>query len=211
MTPTETYPLAALLDDHTGTLISSLADRIRRGALFCYPTETIYGIGGSFSVSGVRERIFSAKRRPADSNLILIAPDFSFFSKIPLIVPDTARLLAAAFWPGPLTLVLQQRDASSTVGIRVTRHPFIDALFRHLEDPIYSTSANVSGAAYVNDPAKIAFLFAGKIDFFVKAGPLPASPPSTVVRADPDGSIVVLREGAIDRGRIIEAAGGPEK
>jgi L-threonylcarbamoyladenylate synthase len=211
MTPTEHFLLEDLLKEHAGSLPSGrlrvIADCIGRGAVFVYPTETIYGIGGSSAVPGVKERIFRAKRRAPDNDLILIAPDRAFFSRIPLIVPPAAEALAAAFWPGRLTLVLPLRHEAASVAIRVARHPFIDAIFPFLEAPLYSTSANISGEAYTNDPARISAIFAGKIDFFIDAGSLPASPPSTVVKIGRDGTAELLREGAIPADRIEEIAG----
>ncbi len=205
MTPTERIPLAGLLSEHSQSGLRAAADRIQSGAVFVYPTETIYGIGGSSAVSGVKERIFKAKRRVPGNELILIAPDRSFFSAIPFIMPPTAEALARAFWPGHLTLVLPLRGSAASVSIRISRHPFIEAIFRYLDAPLFSTSANVSGRAYVNDLETIAALFARKIDFLIDAGLLPESQPSTVVKVGFDGAVRVLREGSIKVERIFEA------
>jgi L-threonylcarbamoyladenylate synthase len=207
MTPTERIALAGLLNEHFPSGLRIVADRIKDGALFVYPTETIYGLGGSSAVFGVKERISQAKRRAPGDKLILVAPDRSFFSNIPLIMPLSAEILAAAFWPGRLTLVLPLRETATSLAIRVTQHPFIEAIFRYLDAPLFSTSANVSGKAYINDPAIISVLFAGEIDFLIDAGPLPESQPSTVVKVGLDGAVQVLREGAIEARRIFEAVG----
>ncbi|MGA3052148.1 MAG: L-threonylcarbamoyladenylate synthase [Chitinispirillaceae bacterium] len=207
MTPTERITLAGLLKEQCQTGLRTIADRIKNGAIFVYPTETIYGLGGSSAVFGVKKRISEIKQRAAGNELILIAPDRSFFSTIPLIMPLSAEALAAAFWPGRLTLVLPLREAATSLAIRVTQHPFIEAIFRYLDAPLFSTSANLSGKAYVNDPAIISGLFAGKVDFMIDAGPLPESLPSTVVKVGLNGTVQVLREGAIEARRIFEAAG----
>lgn len=208
MTPTDHFQLSDLLPGN-GEIASSeglrsIAERIRRGAIFVYPTETIYGIGGSQAVPAAKDRIFKAKRRAADNDLILIAPDRSFFSQIPLIFPSSAEKLAEAFWPGKLTLVLPLRNDAAGVAIRIVKHPFIEAIFRFLDAPLFSTSANISGEAYVDDPAAISALFAGKVDFMIDAGRLPESPASTVVKVGRDGAVEVLRTGAIGIGPIKE-------
>ncbi len=209
MTPTDQIALKDLLAGHgeksSSVSLRSIAGRIRAGAIFIYPTETIYGIGGSQSVPGVKERIFQAKQRAPDNELILIAPDRTFFSKIPLIVPPSAEILAAAFWPGRLTLVLPLRNEAASIAIRIVQHPFIEAIFRFLDAPLFSTSANISGEAYRDDPAAISALFAGRIDFMIDAGRLPESPASTVVKVGRDGAVEVLRKGAIGTDRIREA------
>ena len=205
--PTERISLAGLLSEHSQSSLRAAAGRIKSGAVFVYPTETIYGIGGSSTVSDVKERIFKAKHRAPGNELILIAPDLSFFSAIPFMMPPAAEALARAFWPGRLTLVLPLRgSAASLLAIRVSRHPFIEAIFRYLDAPLFSTSANVSGRAYVNDLETIAALFAGKIDFLIDAGLLPESQPSTVVNVGSDGAVQILREGAITVEQIFAAA-----
>jgi L-threonylcarbamoyladenylate synthase len=199
MTSPERIPLRALLDAelHKSEKIESVAGAIRKGALFVYPTETIYGLGGAYTIPGVREKIDKAKRRPADQPMIFVASRRSFFSGFPVVFPEAAERLARAFWPGMLTLVLPSLDEPRGIAIRVSDHPFIRAIFRHIDMPLYSTSANLSGSAYVNDPDLIYSLFRRQIDFMVDAGPLPALSPSTVVKVTNDNTVTVLREGAI--------------
>jgi L-threonylcarbamoyladenylate synthase len=207
MTSPERIPLRALLEASRGPKkLAAVADAVRKGAVFVYPTETVYGIGGVTDLPEVMQRILVAKKRPSDQPMILIASDRSFFAKLPVVFPDSAERLARAFWPGMLTLVLPAREIEEGIAIRVSDHPFIRALFRYIETPLFSTSANLSGQAYVNDPEMIFSAFAGNIDFMVDAGPLPPSPPSTVVKVAMDNTVTVVRHGAVAEDAILKVA-----
>ena len=198
MTKSERIPLNILLETTNGRKkFEHIAHAVRQGAVFVYPTETIYGLGGVCDVGGVKERILSIKRRASGQPLILIAPDRSYFLKLPVIFPPTAERLALEFWPGMLTLVLPSLSDERGIGVRVSSHPFMTEFFRYIDQPLFSTSANLSGEPYVNDPEKIYSIFSGEVDFFIDAGLLPPSRPSTVVRIGTDGTVTVLREGAV--------------
>ncbi len=205
MTKPERILLQTLLDSPRGSeKLKSISAGIKKGALLIHPTETIYGIGGACNVPAVKERIFSAKQRPPDQPIILIASERKFFAKLPLVFPPFAERLAQAFWPGLLTLVLPSPEAAEGVAIRVSGHPFITMLFQHIEAPLFSTSANLSGESYVNDPDRIFSIFSEKVDFMIDAGPLPPSLPSTVVKIGNDNTVIVVREGAIPSGQIFK-------
>ncbi|MGA2507324.1 MAG: L-threonylcarbamoyladenylate synthase [Chitinispirillaceae bacterium] len=207
MTRPERIPLGTLLDDkrHGRERLERIAIAARKGALFVYPTETIYGLGGIFNIPGVKEKILQVKKKPHGHPLILIAPNRSFFKKIAVVFPPSAEQLTQVFWPGMLTLVLPSPEAEQGIAVRVSSHPFITALFRHIDTPIFSTSANRSGDAYVNDPDFISSVFSQTVDFFIDAGPLPPSPPSTIVKIGIDNRFIVLREGTISITQIISA------
>jgi L-threonylcarbamoyladenylate synthase len=206
MTKADRISLQSLLDlPHQREKISECAAAIRKGAVFVYPTETIYGIGGIYQGPGVFEKILLAKKRALDNPMILLAPDLKFFSTLNLEFPVAASRLATRFWPdGLLTLVLPCPEEPRGIGIRVSRHPLLQTLFRYIDKPLYSTSANVSGEPYVNDPDHIFSLFCEHADFMIDAGMLPPSLPSTVVRVEEAGTVTVLREGAVSSQRIFE-------
>jgi L-threonylcarbamoyladenylate synthase len=207
MTKPERVPLNALFESPSGrNKFEEIAHAVREGAIVVYPTETIYGIGGAYNVRGVKEKILSAKQRTAHQPLILIASDRTYFSKLPVKFPASAERLAQCFWPGMLTLVLPSPNQKQGIALRISGHPFLKELFRYLDGPIYSTSANLSGKAYVNDPELIFSIFSGKADFFIDAGPLTRSFPSTVVSVGRDNSVRVLREGAISLQDVLRAS-----
>lgn len=192
----ERYSLNEVLAPGKHDLLVSIVHLINSHAVFIYPTETIYGIGGVYHSETVKKRIYEAKQRPPEHALILLGANLSAFDALDLIWPPSAQALAAAFWPGPLTLVLPRRNAEAT-GLRVSHHPFIVALSRYCNIPIFSTSANKSGIPYSNDSQAIYEQFKTTVDFMVDAGPLPFSLPSTIVKITADDSVSLLREGVI--------------
>ncbi|MBN2035728.1 MAG: L-threonylcarbamoyladenylate synthase [Chitinispirillaceae bacterium] len=198
MTKSERIPLDALLETSSGRKrFERIARTAAEGAVFIYPTETVYGLGGLYGVGGVEERILSVKRSASDKPLICIAPDRSFFLRLPVIFPPVAERLARRFWPGGLTLVLPSSSDIRGIGVRVSSHPFVTEFFRYVDHPLYSTSANLSGEPYVGDPENICAAFSASIDFFIDAGFLRASPPSTIVGIDADETVRIVREGAV--------------
>ncbi len=174
-------------------LLQGIIRRIERGAVFVYPTETLYGIGGRYDRSDVYKRICAAKGRDERRKMILLAAERSAFASLNLSFPDIAEYLASAIWPGPLTMVLT--SGSGEIAVRVSDHPFITGLGRFFGIPLFSTSANLSGYDYSSDPGVIYRTFSSRVDFMVDAGVLPYSDPSTVIRVSPAGEVTLLREG----------------
>jgi len=182
---------------------TSIVEEVRAGALFVYPTETIYGIGGVPTVE-VEERIYSAKRRKPENPLLLIASSLKHFNAFDLEFSDTAKKLADAFWPGDLTMILPHKsDSSVKTGVRVSAHPFIKKICDALGAPLYSTSANISGEEYVNDPEFIFSTFEEDIDLLFSLGKLPSSEPSTVIEVCDNGKVNIIREGVIKKRAIL--------
>jgi L-threonylcarbamoyladenylate synthase len=204
MMQTERIRLQTLLSgEGAGETLAALAARIRAGAVFVYPTETIYGIGGIVTAA-VKSRILAIKQRPPENPMILIGGRPAVFDRLLPTWSFTAEKLIAKFWPGNLTLVIPVDGYEEpTVGIRVSAHPFLQALYQQLDVPIYSTSANRSSEAYKNDPDVIFDTFNGAVDFMIDAGVLPQSRPSTVVTVSGDGEISILREGVISTADIM--------
>jgi L-threonylcarbamoyladenylate synthase len=206
MTKPERIPLNSLLLSPRGRQkLKEIAFAARKGALFVYPTETIYGIGGLYNVKGVKDRLSHAKHKDPRQHFILIASQRSVFKRLPIIFMPSAEKLARKFWPGPLTMVLPSGSAEEGFAIRISDHPFIKAFFDYVDQPLFSTSANISGKEYINDPEVIFTCFAGKIDFFIDAGRLLQSRPSTVVRIETDNTVNIIREGEIPVRNILSA------
>jgi len=200
----EKIPLSALLSGHDSSgLLHSVTRRIEAGEIVVYPTETIYGIGGRADSEAVRKKIVKAKHREPRRPLILIAAKKEHFVDFNVHFSPIAETLARHFWPGNLTMVLPFKNGSAAIGVRVSDHPLIQALFRELKTPIFSTSANLSGQAYANDPAIIYSLFKENIDFMIDAGVLPPSPPSTVVKILSDDRVEIVREGKVPKEEIL--------
>jgi len=189
------------LDPHDAA-IREIASRVEDNQVFIYPTETIYGIGGRADNHFVEQRIMDIKGRNKSSPFIVLGASRSVFKPLGLQFSNNAEALAEAFWPGNITLVLPSEKRPEGIGVRVSEHPFIVALFKHCSVPVYSTSANFSGQEYSYDCEKIFSIIGTKVDFIVDAGNLIASKPSTVVKIDANGSISILREGVVSAERI---------
>jgi tRNA A37 threonylcarbamoyladenosine synthetase subunit TsaC/SUA5/YrdC len=121
------------------------------------------------------------------------------------VFTSSAERLSRFLWPGRVTMVLPSPEAEEGIAVRVSHHPFIKAVFPYINRPLYSTSANLSDEAYRNVPEHIFSVFSGSIDFFIDAGPLPPSPPSTIVKIEEDDTVTVLREGAVTSQEIFSA------
>lgn len=203
--------LEVLAGAPSGEELATVVGHLARGGTLAYPTETVYGFGGRCTAEGV-ERILSLKGRGEDRPLLVLLPGPE--AAAPLRWTDEARTLASIFWPGALTLVLADPDATFPVGVRsrsgavavrVSPHPFVAALLGLLQEPLTSTSANAPGeapaltAGDARDAARR--LGAGPEMLVVDAGPLPPSGPSTLV--DCSGpEPVLLREGTIPLTRL---------
>jgi len=185
---------------------SRVAERLAAGGLIAFATETVYGFGCALVPAALRRLAQLKAREGRRPFLLLVAhPD-----QAPgLAWTPTARRLAEAFWPGPLTLALRAEpgryppevtDPRGTVAVRISPHPAVAAILEAFGAPVTSTSANVPGEppAATPDEVEAAIHRLGAADAFwlLDSGPLPPSAPSTVVdcAADPPG---VLRPGAI--------------
>lgn len=191
--------------------LSPVVAHMRGGGVVAYPTETVYGLGGACTPEGV-SAVRALKRRDRTKPLIALIEDEA--AARALSWNEAARELAAIFWPGSVTLVLQDPDElfpegvrsgeTGTVGVRVSPHPVAARLVRALGGPLTSTSLNLPGEAPVTSGEEAREILArlGAEDvWLLDAGTLPPSAPSTVVDCSTDRP-VVLREGAVPMGRL---------
>jgi len=149
--------------------LSRAAELLRGGALVAFPTETVYGLGGDARSDLAVARIFDAKGRPRFNPLIVHVPDVAAAREF-AVFDARAEAVAAAFWPGPLTLVLPLRDAGlsplvtadlPSVAIRVPAHPLALGLLRAFGGPLAAPSANPSGRV---SPTRAGHVMAGLAD-----------------------------------------------
>lgn len=188
---------------------------LRAGRLVAFPTETVYGLGADATSADAVRGIFAAKQRPADNPLIVHVPAAEHLADVAAQVTPLAERLAAAFWPGPLTLVLDARRALprettgglGTVAVRVPDHPVAAALLRAAGVPVAAPSANRSGRPSPTTAAHVLADLDGAIDAVVDGGRCPVGVESTVV--DARGEVpAVLREGAVTREDLETATAG---
>mgnify|MGYP001752509984 FL=1 len=162
---------------------------LRAGEVVGMPTETVYGLAANALDGAAVAKIFLAKGRPQDNPLIVHIADKEQLSTLARMVPESARKLADAFWPGPLTIILPkaaciQDEVSAgldTVGIRLPSHPVARALIREAGVPLAAPSANLSGRPSTTTSGHVMDDLGGKIPAIVEGGPCAVGVESTVV------------------------------
>jgi L-threonylcarbamoyladenylate synthase len=184
-------------------VIAEAAAVLARGGLVAFPTETVYGLGAR----GLHERdvalIFVAKGRPTGHPLILHVDGEPMARTLALTWPGRASLLARAFWPGPLTLVVARAShvpdvvsgGLATVGVRAPQHPVALALIRAVGEPLAAPSANAHMHVSPTTAAHVVRSLGDRVDLVLDAGPCAHGIESTVVDIVNDRPRV-LRAGA---------------
>lgn len=189
---------------------------LRDGGLVAFPTETVYGLGArAFDASAAR-RVYKAKGRPSDNPLIVHVADEAMLAGVVKRVTPLARRLIDAFWPGPLTLILEKSarvpDAVTaggrTVAVRCPSHPAARALIRALGEPVAAPSANLSGRPSPTTAAHVLRDLRGKVPLILDGGPCRKGLESAIVDAR-GRRPAVLRHGTLTGESISRAAGVP--
>jgi L-threonylcarbamoyladenylate synthase len=202
---------------HAEETLSRAAEILRAGGLVALPTETVYGLGANALDATAVERIFVAKQRPAWDPIIVHIADRAMLERLVTEVPDAARKLMDAFWPGPLTLLLPRSAAvpdavtagRPLVGVRMPAHPVALELIRRAGVPVAAPSANTFGHTSPTTAAHVLDDLDGRIDAVLDAGPTLHGVESTVL--DPcQTPMVIYRPGAVTLVQIRDTAGAVE-
>lgn len=182
---------------------------LRAGEVVGLPTETVYGIGVDPSLPDATDRLFAVKRRPESAPLpVLVASPQEADSLA--FLDERARRLIAAYWPGPLTLVLRRRPEVSfrlggdegTIGLRCPDQPLTRRLLG-LTGPLAVTSANLHGGAPATTPQELREALGGSVRVVLDDGRCAGTPSSvlSLVGAEPQ----LLREGALPARQLLES------
>ncbi len=190
--------------------VTHAAALLRAGKLVAFPTETVYGLGADACQGEAVAAIYAAKGRPSFNPLIVHVADEAALDSLVDRTED-ARLLGAAFWPGPLTLVLPRRPSADvsllvsagmdTLAVRIPAHPVALDLLRRVGRPIAAPSANESGRLSPTQAAHVAESLGDKVDLILDGGSCAVGVESTIVSlvgADP----VILRPGGITHAQL---------
>lgn len=169
--------------------VQAAADLILQGEVVGMPTETVYGLAANALNGEAVAKIFRAKGRPQDNPLIVHIADFDQIYDLCPAVPPQAKLLAEAFWPGPLTMIVPKGDCIpvevscglDTVGIRLPSHPLARDLIRAAGVPLAAPSANTSGRPSTTTAEHVLRDMDGKIAAILDGGPCGVGVESTVV------------------------------
>ena len=184
--------------------IETVGQVLRNGGTAVFPTETVYGLGANALDDAAVRKIFAAKGRPADNPLIVHIAEKESLSEITASSDERAALLADAFWPGPLTIILPKAEqiplvvtaGLSSVAVRCPSDPIANAILRAAGVPIAAPSANHSGSPSPTAAQHCIDDMTGRVDVIVRSHPCQFGVESTVVSllgARP----VLLRPGAV--------------
>ena len=192
--------------------ISAAARCLAAGGLAAFPTETVYGLGADACQGEAVARLYAAKGRPSFNPLIAHVADLAAARQLGRFNTD-AEQLAAAFWPGPLTLVVpRQTDCPvselalaglGSVALRVPAHPLAQAVLNELGRPVVAPSANRSGHVSPTTAAHVLADLRGRIDLIVDGGPCEVGLESTIVACL--DAPTLLRPGGLPRADIERA------
>lgn len=202
-------------DPEIAAALTPTVRHLQDGKVLAYPTETVYGFGTMIDHDAV-ERLVELKRRPPAKPFLLLISDTPMLARLDLHLTRSASMLAAKFWPGPLTLVLpggerrvpeRLRGPEGGIAVRWTPHVGLQRLIAALGDPITSTSANLPGVPPATSAGEVLDQWGTEIGsgelLLLDGGQLPPSDPSTVV--DCIGRRPrVIRPGAISAARLRE-------
>ena len=179
---------------------------LREGGLVAFPTETVYGLGANGLDTDAMDKIYAAKGRPSDNPLILHVPNAESIKPLVKEIPNTAKILIEAFWPGPLTITLPKSDlvpdratgGLDRVALRCPDHAVCRNILELAGVPIAAPSANISGRPSPTSAQAVYDDMNGRIPYIVDAGICTIGVESTVVEVRDDG-VTILRPGGITK------------
>lgn len=195
--------------------VTAAADLLRGGQIVAIPTETVYGLGADANNSEAVARVYAAKGRPDFNPLIVHVPDRAAAERL-AIFDDLAERMAAAFWPGPLTLVVPLRESAPvtkavtaglpTIAIRCPAHPVMRAVLAKSRLNLAAPSANKSGGISPTRAEHVLASLGGAVPMILDAGPCEAGLESTIVAIRQNGW-QILRPGPVTAEAIADVAG----
>ncbi len=206
-----------LSKDNKEEVLRKAVDIIRAGGLVVFPTETVYGLGAdAFNESAVK-KIFQAKGRPGDNPVIVHISNFDQLGLLAEPLSESEEKLVKAFWPGPLTLVLEKKNevplvvsgGLNTVAVRMPSHFFARELIEVAGVPIAAPSANTSGRPSATTGDHVCVDLDGKVDLIVDAGISDIGLESTVIKVT-ESKVSILRAGAVTKEMIEKVLPGVE-
>ena len=199
----------------TAAKIEEAAKAVREGQLVAFPTETVYGLGADATNEMAVAKIFAAKGRPQFNPLITHIANAHAAEEYTEVGP-TAKKLMDAFWPGPLTLVMQKTQSCpivdlvsaglDTLALRMPAHPVAQALIHLAGRPVAAPSANRSGQVSATTAAHVREGLGSSVAHILDDGPCTKGIESTILKIE-DDQVYWLRPGCLTRDEIAEVAG----
>lgn len=197
--------------------LKTAAEILQNGGIVGIPTETVYGLAANAYDAAAVAKIFAAKGRPQDNPLIVHISDMSELSVVAAEIPDSAKKLSAAFWPGPLTIVLKRTDkipasvsaGLDTVAVRMPSNEVARAIIKASGLPLAAPSANISGRPSPTTSKHVIDDLDGKIDAVVISSDCSVGVESTVISLV-DGRQRLLRPGGVTHEQLEDVIGPVE-
>lgn len=194
--------------------LKEAANIIADGGLVAFPTETVYGLGADALCPEASHKIYEAKGRPSDNPLIVHISRFEDLISIARDVPPQARILADAFWPGPLTMIVSKNErvpyettgGLDTVAIRMPEHPVALKLIEESGCLIAAPSANTSGKPSPTEASHVELDLSGKIPMILDGGAVGIGIESTIVDLTEEHPMI-LRPGYITKAMLQKVLG----
>lgn len=192
------------LEHMNSAQMQEAGDLVAAGELVAFPTETVYGLGGDALHPEAAKKIYEAKGRPSDNPLIVHIAEVSDLERVAKVVPEQAKKLAEAFWPGPLTMVVWKNEhvpyattgGLDTVAVRMPNHPVALELIRKSGTLIAAPSANTSGRPSPTEASHVMGDLDGRIAMVLDGGPVGIGIESTIIDLTEE-TPMVLRPGYI--------------
>jgi len=186
------------------TSIQKAVEALNKGEIVAIPTETVYGLAANIYNEQALKAIFSTKKRPAFNPLIVHIESINHLEKVAKNIPEIAYRLANAFWPGPLTLILEKQPeildlvtaGKTTVGVRVPNHPVTLQLLSELDFPVAAPSANPFTGISPTTAQHVFDYFEKDLNVILDGGPCQNGVESTIVGFDSE-TVILYRHGAI--------------
>jgi L-threonylcarbamoyladenylate synthase len=213
----ETRMVSIAPNEEAGSLETKLLEAgevIKAGGLVAFPTETVYGLGGDALNPASSKKIYAAKGRPSDNPLIIHIADMEHLGRIVKSVPQTAIKLSQAFWPGPLTMIMEKSavvpyettGGLDTVAVRMPRHDIARRFIERAGGYVAAPSANLSGKPSPTSAKYVAQDMMGRIDMIIDAQGVEIGLESTIV--DLTGKVpMILRPGFITQNMLSKVVG----
>jgi len=216
MTGRTTAPFVTRVSRADAAAVGDAVRCLKAGGLIAFPTETVYGLGADATDAHAIARLYDAKGRPLFNPLIAHVTDAAAAQALARFDADAAKL-AAAFWPGPLTLVLPKADGCpvadlataglDSIAVRVPHHAVAQKILAAFARPIAAPSANRSGHVSPTTAGHVLADLRGRIELIVDGGATPVGVESTIVACL--GQPMLLRPGGVPRETIENVLGHP--
>ena len=184
-------------------IINAAVKALENNEIVAIPTETVYGLAGNAYSETAVEKIFALKNRPHFNPLIVHIKSAAVLTSVAKNIPLVALQLADAFWPGPLTLVLEKQDhipdivtgGKNTVGVRVPNHPVALELLEQLDFPLAAPSANPFGSISPTTAKHVADYFTDTLTIILDGGSCDKGIESTIIGFE-NGQAIMYRQGS---------------